>query len=373
MIKSFLKKVFSSSTEPSANSSSISEPSERDADENLQMVSTDEQEESSHIKRYEEVTLKKDWMEKHLIKEWNSLIRQCFEKALEDPHIEPIRIRLRLDEELLSNMDSITTKRIGKYIHRCEHEVMEFTFFLDKQDKETMDIYRMCVLPQRVNELNGFLQERCLMIYETSEALMKDYRPEIIDYFQSINIPMGESFFDEFEQWRREVFEKHEQEEVAVAIENEPGVKLGTVMIKISKEEVENENIHQLDHYMADALQSPETAKAHRGSLLFSFYGYARDGELLDLMNRKDVKDWASLLVEKHPYVFYFLNNGEYPMTRFLTSLVVTTEVEEDAVYYNEEELEAFRTYIEDALAKLAAWLDEDVQSVRQDFDRHFQ
>lgn len=372
MIKSFLKKVFSSSSEPSADPSSISAPDERNTDEIPITVPMDVHEEKPHMKRYEEVTIKKEWMAKHLTKQWNSLIHQYYQEALKNPDIEPIRIRLRLDEELLGNLDAITAKRIGKYIHLCEHDVMEFTFFLDKQDKETMDIYKNYVLPQRVNELNGFLQERCLMIYETSEALMRDFRPEIEDYFYSLEIPIGESFFDEFEQWRREVLGKHEQEEAVPSGESDLK-QMSPVMIKISKEEVENENIHQLDHYMADALQSPETAKAYRGSLLFSFYGYAKDGELLDLMNRKDVKDWASLLVEKHPYVFYFLNNEEYPMTRFLTSLVVTTEVEEDSVYYNEEELEAFRAYIGDALSKLANWLEEEDERVRQAFESHFQ
>ncbi|RXT14953.1 hypothetical protein [Ammoniphilus sp. CFH 90114] len=369
MIKSFLKKVFSSSSEtpaevqasPSENhiqTEPIHPPHESVADSLMEI-------------RFEEVILKKEWMEKHLTKEWNSLINRIYEEAMQDPKSEPKRIRLRLEEDLLEQMDTITARRIGKYIHLCEQEVIEFTFFLDKQHKPTMEIYKTYVLPQRVNELNGFLQERCLMIYETSEAMSKDYREEIESYFASLDIPMGEDFFAQFDQWRQEVLKKHEEEERRHT-ENSQEARQASVMIKISKEEVENENIHQLDHYLAKALQTPESARAYQGTLLFSFYGYAKNGELLDLMNRKDVKEWASLLVEKHPYIFYFLNNEEYPMTRFLTSLVVTTEVEDDSVYYNEEELEDFRAYVGDALSKLATWLDEEEDPVHHTFDCHF-
>ena len=373
MIKNFLKKVFSS------NSESMSDENSATAEQGMtepHSLLTDMNEEKSISTEYtaEEVVIQKDWIEKHLTKEWSSLVHQCYESALQDPTAQPKRIRIRLEEAIVEQMDSIFAKRLGKYIHLCEQEIVEFTYFLDKLDHQTMDIYKTYALPQRVTELNGFLQERCFMIYETAEALMRDYHQEIEHYFQSLDIPIGERFFEEFELWRDSVLQKHEEEQLADSPSSPLSVhRRETVMIKVSREEVENENIHQLDHYMAEALQSPESARTYEGSLLFSFYGYAKDGDLLELMSQKEIKDWASLLVEKHPHIFYFLNNEDYPMTRFLTSLVVTTEVEEDGVYYNEEELEDFQAYIQESLSKLAIWLGEEELAMLHKFNRHFQ
>ncbi len=372
MIKSFLKKVFSSNTESVVSEEHSASPETAQDTLNSNMF-----EETTKLTDYtvEEVIIQKEWIEKHLTKEWNNLVHHCFESALQDLEAPPKRIRIRLEEAIIEQMDSIYAKRLGKYLHLCEHEVVEFTYFLDKLDPQTMELYKTYALPQRVSELNGFLQERCFMIYETAEALMRDYHQEIEQYFQSLDIPMGDHFFEEFEQWRDSVLKKHEEDQRYSELASSPlsDQRKETIMIKVSREEVENENIHQLDHYMAKALMTPESARGYEGSLLFSFYGYAKDGELLDLMSRKEIKDWASLLVEKHPHIFYFLNNEDYPMTRFLTSLVVTTEVEDDAVYYNEEELEDFQAYIQESLSKLATWLEEDEMAVLHRFNRHFQ
>ncbi|WP_134700218.1 hypothetical protein [Ammoniphilus sp. YIM 78166] len=370
MIKSFLKKVFSSNTESVVSEEHSASPETAQDTLNSNMF-----EETTKLTDYtvEEVIIQKEWIEKHLTKDWSNLVHHCYESALQDLSAQPRRIRIRLEEAIIEQMDAIFAKRLGKYLHLCEQEVVEFTYFLDKLDPHTMEIYKTYALPQRVSELNGFLQERCFMIYETAEALMRDYHQEIEQYFESLEIPMGENFFEEFEQWRYSVLQKHEEEEQQLASTTLSVQRNETMMIKVSREEVENENIHQLDHYMAEALRTPESAKSYEGSLLFSFYGYAKDGELLDLMGRKEIKDWASLLVEKHPHIFYFLNNEDYPMTRFLTSLVVTTEVEDDAVYYNEEELEDFQAYIQESLSKLATWLGEDELAVLHRFNSHFQ
>lgn len=271
----------------------------------------------------------------------------------------------------MQNVDVLTAKRINKYLSQAEHDIVDLTYFLDKTDQTTMDIYRKFLLPERIEQLNIFLQERCLMIYETSRGLGTDYKAEIELFFEALDMTITSSFFEEFQQWREEILKIHAEEQLS---ENQQAHSDDEdAMLKISKEEVENENIQQIDHYLKQALHSPETAREMKGTLLFSFYGFSKHEDLLKLMNRKEVNDWASLLVEKHPYIFYFLNDDDYPMTQFLTSLVVTTEVEDSFVYYNDDELIAFKAYIVDALETLADWIKEDREQVILDFTSCFQ
>lgn len=371
MIRSFLKRVFSSTSEVSAGS----EQQTLDQMENGQPRgslndSPELTQERDTMKPYEVAKISRDWIERHSFSEIEAIVDHLYDIAHEEMVGGYKRLRLELDETLQSP-DALMAKRISKYLLNAEQEIVDFTFFLDKNDPLTMKIYKTYLLPQNMEDLNSFLQERCFMIYETSIGLSHDYRMEIEELLQALEIPTGPDFFEEFAKWREEILKKHEEEQ-SIESETTPSSS-DSVMIKVSREEVENENIQQLDHYLKKALQSPEVAKTFKGTLLFSFYGFSKHEDLFKLMNRREVNDWASLLVEKHPYIFYFLNDEEYPMTSFLTSLVVTTEIENQDVYYNEEELLAFKDYIRDALKKLAGWLEEDMDEVLFEFERHFQ
>lgn len=374
MIRSFFKRVFSSTSEVSAGSEQQtldemeigqSQDPENDLPEMIQK--------SDGIKSYEVAKISRDWIERHSFREIETIVDRLYEHAREELPDGCLRLRLEMDEAM-QFPDSLMAKRISKFLLNAEQEIVDFTFFLDKSDPVTMEIYKTYLLPQHVEDLNSFLQERCFMIYETSYGLSHDYKMEIENLLQALDIQTGPDFFQEFDKWREEILKKHGEEDSEQSFDgNTPISPLDLVMIKISREEVENENIQQLDHYLKKALQSPELAKSMKGSLLFSFYGFSKHEDLFKLMNRKEVNDWASLLVEKHPYIFYFLNDEEYPMTSFLTSLVVTTEIENQDVYYNEEELLAFKEYIVDALKKLADWLEEDTDEVLAKFEFHFQ
>lgn len=370
MIRSFLKRVFSSTSEVSAGS----EQQTLDQMENGESIGSPndllDMQESGTVKAYEVAKISKDWIERHSLREMEAVVDRLYEIARGELQGGFQRLRLELDESIQSP-DFLMAKRISKYLLNAEQEIVDFTFFLDKSDPETMQIYKTYLLPQNVEDLNSFLQERCFMIYETSVGLSRDHRVEIEDLLQALEIPTGPDFFQEFDKWREEILKQHEEDNVQ-SVKTTP-VSSDLVMIKVSREEVENENIQQLDHYLKKALQSPEMAKSFKGTLLFSFYGFSKHEDLFKLMNRKEVNDWASLLVEKHPYIFYFLNDEEYPMTSFLTSLVVTTEIENQDVYYNEEELVAFKEYIRDALKNLADWLEEDADQVLYKFESHFQ
>jgi len=375
MIKSFFKKVFSSSS----SSEEVAAATEQRMDTDQQQAQGHEGVAFSDVQEfetgnemdvnYEILTLQKEWLNTHSFSEINLMVSRLYERAEQTEGTEPTRLRLQLDESL-QEKDIVTTKRIGKYLSHAEQEIVDLTYFLDKNDSETIDIYKEFVLPEEVEPLNAFLQERCFMIYETCAGLMMDYKAEIESYFKALDIPMTSSFFEEFDSWREEVLRQHENEQLEQ--EEQLSTSQDTVMIRVSKEEVENENIQQIDHFLKAALASPESAKEYKGTLLFSFYGFSKHEDLLKLMNRKEVNDWASLLVEKHPYIFYFLNDRDYPMTQFLTSLVVTTEVEDDSVYYNDEELTAFKEYIVEALETLADWIQEDKEQVVLKFTTYF-
>ncbi|RKD24051.1 hypothetical protein BEP19_06480 [Ammoniphilus oxalaticus] len=372
MIKSFFKRVFSSGSDETA----VTPEQQSDAQHLLEAgdqgnaggqqagLAADEQDGPR-----EKVTIRREWLEPPNYRELYHAVTHLYEQASQT---EAMLTRLKLQlADNLQNVDVLTAKRVNKYLSKAEHDIVDLTYFLDKTDQATMDIYREFLLPERIEQLNLFLQERCLMIYETSKGLGTDYKAEIEQFFDALDMTITPTFFDEFEQWREEVLKRHAQEEQHSKDEQEqPSAE---AMLKISKEEVENENIQQIDHYLKQALQSPEIAREMKGTLLFSFYGFSKHEDLLKLMNRKEVNDWASLLVEQHPYIFYFLNNLDYPMTQFLTSLVVTTEIEDSFVYYNDDELTAFKAYIVDALEKLADWVKEDKDRIVLDFTDQFQ
>jgi hypothetical protein len=364
MIKSFLKKVFSSSSEPVKD-----EVREREPKEFLDPLS--EERMNSVMQEYVEITITRDWLDRHNVKELSEIIGQLYEEAFQTATLYPKRVRIRLAEFFQNEMDAFLAKRLSKYLDQCEQEIIDLTFFLDKDDPLTADIYRTYLVPQQQMEgVHSFIRERCMMIYETSMGLSLDYRREIEQYFSFLGIAMGSSFFQEFETWKDQVLRLH-QDQLGVQNQQSSGFFENT-MLTISRQEVENENIQKIEDFINEALRSPETARLRKGKLLFSFHGFSEDEDLIDLMNRKEINAWASIVVERHPYIFYFLNDEEYPMTKFLTSLVVSTEVEDDAVYYNVEELGDFRDYVQDAIVKLSEWLKEDSNQNTACFQRQF-
>jgi hypothetical protein len=367
MIKSFLKRVFSSSNEVSA---AIELPQK----ENVIETSGINAEELQQSPIHKTILIERSWLAENSIVEIETAIKSCFEETKKDP-AQTVRIRLNLEESLTEVLDNFLAERLHDYLDQCEQETMDLTFFLDKSDAATMMIYKTYLLPESVEQLNLFLQDRCMMIYETADNLGINYRNEIELFFQALDLSMSASFFEDFEQFKQRLLTSQEEEVKQVKREQEsvPQEAVPSLtMIEVSREEVENENILQLDKFMERALKTPEQAQKFRGSLLFSFYGFGRHEDLFRMMNRKEIKDWASILVEKHPYIFYFFNDIEYPMTKFLTSLVVATEVENGVVYYNEEELSDFRDYIHEALLKLAGWLGVEEEDLLEKFDLNF-
>ncbi|HJV45701.1 MAG TPA: hypothetical protein VJ824_08225 [Bacillota bacterium] len=370
MIRSFFKKVFSSSNEVSATVETLQEAVETNKTQGLEEGPIHELSPSTIYKVAE---IEGNWLEAQLIQKLDDLVRSCFEETNQGAD-QPIRIRLRLGETLRVGMNDFAARRLRDFLDLCEQEIMDLTFFLDKKDAVTMELYKTYLLPESNQLINPFLRDRCMMIYVTSESLARDYHKEMEDFFEALGISMDPSFFSDFEQFKEQILLSQEETQYSSDKETRQQVEvISPLMIEVSREEVENENILQLDKYMENVLLTPQQARSYESNLLFSFYGFGKNEDLVRMMNRKEIKEWASILVEKHPYIFYFLNDEQYPMTKFLTSLVVTTEVEDGAVYYNEEELSDFRAYIRDTLIKLANWLDQDEQAVLEKFESNFQ
>jgi len=355
MLKSLFKKVFSSPAKSEEEGSVTTALEDLNSERN-----------------YTQITLKKDWIESLDVKEIEAALEKFEEKGVDDK-LPRIRIRLESDIEEAEHLISVRN-----YMDYCEQEVVDLTLFIDKSDEITMEIYKNLV-PESIDHRDAFVRERCLMIYEACVDRELDPREEIKNYLSSLDLSYDEQFFVQFEMWRSQILTMHQENgenqrfDSNVDLQQSGKVDSSLTMIEISKEEIENENIAQLEQYLKRALETPERAKSKKGDLLFSFYGYAKDEDLVKLMNRKEIKDWASLLVEKHPYIVYFLNDKEYPMTRFLTSLVVTTEEEDHAVYFNETELSDFRAFVSNALVELAQWLGEDLEEVQQKFNKNFE
>jgi hypothetical protein len=367
MIKSFLKKVFSSSPEPMND-----ERREQKEPQSKGFLESLAEERLNSVKQeYVEITITRDWLERHNVKEFAEIIAQLYEEVLQAAQPYPKRVKLKLAEFFHHEMDTFLAKRLSKYLDQCEQDIIDLTFFLDKDDPLTADIYRTYLLPQQIEGVHSFIRERCMMIYETCIGLSLDYRKEIDTYFQFLGVNMGETFFEEFELWKDKVLKLH-QDQLDEQTYRLTSSVFENTMLTISRQEVESEDTEKIEHFINDALLTPEAARLRKGKLLFSFHGFSEEEDLVELMNRKEINAWASIVVEKYPYIFYFLNDEEYPMTKFLTSLVVSTEVENDAVYFNVEELNDFRDYVQDAIVKLSEWLKEDPNQNALSFQRQF-
>jgi hypothetical protein len=355
MIKSFFKKVFSSTDDYDVTADTLIEEGNNDSVTLIVSI---------------------QWIDQQAMGDFDQTVKILYNQMVDSHYEFPPRIKLKLADAVTQFLqtDRSLRNQLSEYLSLCEQEIQDLTFFLDKNDEETRNIYKTFLLPQQEDEQDAFLLQRCMMIYETSESLSVDYCQEVELLFTLVDRPLNEEFFERFEKWKDQVLNARQYEEENIQQQNNVQVNDSDVeMIQISKEEIENENLQQIDRYMAKVLSSPEQSKRHQGQLLFSFYGFSKNSDLLDLMNHDDIKNWAANLVERHPYIFYYLNNEHYPMTSFLTSLVVSTEVEENNLYYNEEELAAFQIYIQDSLCKLAEWIGEDQRKVLDNFNEHFQ
>jgi hypothetical protein len=289
-------------------------------------------------------------------------------------------LQLRLSPELVESMDEFLGKRIGKYIEGAERETYDATAFFDWKDEETIRIYRTFVLPGQKEKQQTFIQSRLVMIYDTCEAIGWDARQVAGTFAEVVGWSFTEDDFFRFEDWLQTMSERmkmeEEEEESPFKSKEQPSMKTQErdeefahiTPIQISRDEVEREDISQIAAFFEGLLEDKERVRQKKAGLVFSFYGFS--GELEDVMHDEAVNAWASHLVEQYPYIFYFLNDDYVPMTRFVTSMVVTSRMKGEELFFDEEELTEFIHFIQEALTRLAEWTGEDPHWIVQEFER---
>lgn len=315
----------------------------------------------------------RDKIEHHNYKQITRLVGDILQEA-EEGRCRRGCLQLRLAPELWEEADEFFGKRIGKYIEGAERETYDASAFFDWTDEETARIYHTYVMPANLEKQRAFVQSRLVMIYDTCEALQWDARRIAGAFAEAIGWPFDEADIITFERWLDEMSQRlaeeeqdAQQEEVMPEPQEEEDFSYITP-VQISREEVEREDITKLATFFDGILSDGAKIREKKGGLVFSFYGFS--GELEDVMQDDAVNAWASRLVEQYPYVFYFLNDQYVPMTQFVTSMVVTSWMEDDEVVYDEEELEEFIRFIRGALSQLAERSGESPQQIVYEFER---
>lgn len=263
-------------------------------------------------------------------------------------------LRLLLEE-------GIPFHQVKRYILNIENGTPDFLVVLDWEDRATSDIYKTYLLPNKKDEQISFVEKRVLLIYDSCEALGISYQAIVRKFVAALGLHLDESYFSEMESWMKQ----------AAVADHHPVMERQFLRIQFSREEVEEMDITGIARIMDSLTADSRLAAQKKNSMIFSFYGFA--GNLEDLLDQEDIRSWASYVVEKYPYIFYFLNDEEVPMTRFLTSLVVSSQMEGDTLYYHEEELKEFFHFIQQSLIQFAQWVGEDPDRCLEEFYAKFQ
>jgi hypothetical protein len=317
--------------------------------------------------------ISRDKIEKHNYKEAIQLVSEVFQN-IEQGLRRRGRVRLSLDACLAEEMDEFLGKRVGKYIEQLEQQTYDLTAFLDWDDEQTSSIYEEFVLPSQPEKQHDFLRSRLIFIYDTCGALEWNYRPVAQRFAEALRFVLDDPYFADFEAWLGSVDKAEDERAMGEsAADKQPNVETPTeepdfthiIPFQISREEVDREDIKKIERFFNDL--TAEEMKRKKGKMVFSFYGFA--GEVDDLVNNPAVNSWASLLIEKYPHIFYFLNDEYVPMISFLTSLVVTANIEGEEIQYNPEELAEFSAFIGSALKRLAELTGEDGEQLIREFE----
>lgn len=353
MMKQFLRKVFAGRRH---NGEAF------DSAESVAQAVDDVHIKSMPESRYEWVLARIGFEEDALREEASDMVEEVVSRVETGEHGEWIRLR--------AGAGDLDSDRIHACIDRIERETYDATALLDWADEETAHLYRTYVLPADQEEQETFVQSRMVMIYDTCEAIGMKPRPRARLFVEAIGWELHEDDFVSFESWLAEMSAAASEEAVEEANrerERDPDDVSHITPIQISREEVECEDIGKIDAFFAPLLTDTASLMSRKESLVFAFYGFS--GELEDMMNNAAINAWASKLVEQHPYVFYVLNDEHVPMTQFVTSMVVTSRMENDRVVFDDEELEEFVAFIHAVLEQVAAQTGEDANDLIARFE----
>lgn len=269
-------------------------------------------------------------------------------------------LHLSLEKGVKEDSSPVSFHNVKEYILNIENEAPDILVVLDWGDEETSGIYKHYLLPYHVDDRIAFVERRVLLIFNTCERLGIPYRPIANRFVASLGLRLEESFFEELESWVNQL-----------AVAENPAIReIDSVRIQFSREEVEGLDITGIARIMDSLLRDPQLAMSKKNAMIFSFYGFS--GNLEELLDQEDIRSWASYLVEKYPFIFYFLNDEEVPMTRFLTSLVVSSHMKGENLYYDADELEEFFLFIHQSLSSFAQWIGEDPDQCIEEFHEKF-
>ncbi|WP_047154219.1 hypothetical protein [Aneurinibacillus tyrosinisolvens] len=372
MVKQFLRRVFSPrkveedteellpSRQESEETLSIPKDTGRVLEEIRAELLQEEKEEQPFT-----LLITREKIDHHNYKEAVGLVSEIMEEIQEGTR-RFARIQLKIDQELSVLQDEFLGRRIGKYIDAIERETYDATALLDWHHEETVSIYQTFVMPAQIQKQDAFIQSRVLMLHDTCADMGWDYRELSKRFASSLGFILADDYFDSFEEWLDKMERMPEAAaEDALAPEKEESSQDITSFL-ISREEVEQEDIGQIASFLDGLIADKQNIAARKGSVVFSFYGFS--GEVEDLMMNPAVTAWASYLVERYPYLFYFLNDSHVPMTRFVTSMVVSAQMHGDQILFDQEELQEFLGYIQGALENFSEWVHEDAEILKAEF-----
>lgn len=278
-------------------------------------------------------------------------------------------IRLVVHNELEENMSREAALSIKDFILRIENEAPDIVALLDWKDKRTRDFYREYLLPKDSQKQMKFVQERIVLIYGTCTLLGSSYRDTADLFVLGMGLFLDNEFFIQLEKWIAELELRGTSQNDAERIDEElieDVLPYLALRFQFSREEVERMDMKGISRVLEELLRDPLLAKEKKNTMIFSFYGFS--GNIEELLHDSHVLSWASSLIEKYPYIFYFLNDEEVPMTRFLTSLVVSSTMKGDTLYLNQQELEEFLVFIHESLVNLANWIGDNPEDIIEEF-----
>lgn len=309
----------------------------------------------------------KEKIELKMSRDGIEIVKRVLERKMQGD--KEASIRLAIHKDLKENMSKETIFSIKKFMLEIEHEAPDIVALLDWEDRGTIDFYRTYLLPQESQDQIKFVRERIAYIFGTCELMGTPYRVLAESFVSGVGLFLDDDFFIQFENWIADMEFREtlqDNEEIMVEESIDQVSPYFSLRFQFSREEVEKMDIQGISRVMDVLLYDPLKAKEKKNAMIFSFYGFS--GNLEDLLHHPGVLAWASYLIEKYPFIFYFLNDEEVPMTRFLTSLVVSSTMRGDILYFNQKELEEFLVFIHESLMDLAFWVGDNPEDIIEEF-----
>lgn len=293
------------------------------------------------------LVITRDWLEKHNIKDANTSLMYLAEKSKIKGRIAG-RIRLFLDASLQEEMDDFLARRITKYLNYMEEECLDFTYFLDKEDPCTMEIYKRFLLPEEKEETIPFFHSRVLFIYDSAKQLGFDYKDEVSSFARALGIHLGARFFEEFAAWMDEQEKKIEEWD-------------SYFNIRVTRNEIESGALTPVASIIEEVMHDPAKIRNYKGKLTIEFPKSMLDDTLGP---SPELVYWTAKLIESYPFLFYFLNSQPTDTMKRLIDIMIGENISGNEAYF--QDVAELKAFIVENLQRFSEWADEDVDDIVQ-------